>query len=292
MKKYLFIMAVALAVAIFTGCSKDDEGGGSNAQFRVQVPSFVKGTSKIRVDMSVACDAAPTVTFATEGNALGVVSLMETPDFDTDYVYAGELIDVQFANGTATASFWYFPLTAGDHGVSFSASFTQNGVAKTTTSRRTLSVADAANGGFYPEVYGPGQGYYIYAFKNIRENNEGCDFRIALESLNGKKYPSPDYLTLTQGKDEITMESSTFYPIEPASWNAHTQSWQAGDILYVWVWNEDEGRCRWKASGPITFKMICRDAYNRCRDVVVTTDAQGNVESFEASDYYLWRNRK
>ncbi len=275
-------MAVALAVAIFTGCSKDDEGGGSEAQFRVQVPSFVKGTTPIRVDMSVACDAVPTVTFATEGNALGVVSLTETPDFDTDYVYAGEPIDVQFSNGTATVSFWYFPLTIGDHGVSFSASFTQNGIAKTTTSRRTLSVADAANGGFYPDVYCADPGNYCFVFRNVLEKKgQGCEFRVALKSFEA---PFPTICDL--GK--ITMEKDVFYPIETAIWNGLFEDWMGGDILYVF--NADSYDIQ--ANGEISILWICRDDYNRCRDVVITTDAQGNVVSSEASEYYLWRNRK
>ena len=81
--------ASAMTVMLFPSCDKDDDGGSAGG-FDVHVPSFVKGTTPIRVDLGVSCDKAPTVTFATEGDALGVVSPVENPEFDTDYVYAGE----------------------------------------------------------------------------------------------------------------------------------------------------------------------------------------------------------
>lgn len=278
MKKNLFMMMAVSAAVIFASCSKDDEGG-SEGQFSIQVPSFVKGTTPIRVDLSVACDAAPTVTFATEGSALGVVSLSETPNFDSEYVYAGEPIDVRFANGTASASFWYFPLTIGDHGVSFSVAFTQNGIAKTTTSRRVLSVSDAANGGFYPEVViGEGQGYYIFGIQNkLDKKGQGCDFYVALESLEGETEQVTSVTIWTSNHTEV-MENNIFYPVQYDS--------QGYGSLSVW------GEGTTHISAAVTLKLICRDDYNRCRDVVVTTDAQGNVVSSEASEYYLWRNRK
>ena len=87
--KFLFMAASAMTVMLFPSCDKDDDGGSAGG-FDVHVPSFVKGTTPIRVDLGVSCDKAPTVTFATEGDALGVVSPVENPEFDTDYVYAGE----------------------------------------------------------------------------------------------------------------------------------------------------------------------------------------------------------
>lgn len=65
--------ASAMTVMLFPSCDKDDDGGSAGG-FDVHVPSFVKGTTPIRVDLGVSCDKAPTVTFATEGDALGVVS--------------------------------------------------------------------------------------------------------------------------------------------------------------------------------------------------------------------------
>lgn len=101
--------ASAMTVMLFPSCDKDDDGGSAGG-FDVHVPTFVKGTTPIRVDLGVNCDKAPTVTFTTEGDALGVVSPVENPEFDTDYVYAGEPIETDFVNGRATASFWYIPL--------------------------------------------------------------------------------------------------------------------------------------------------------------------------------------
>ena len=138
--------ASAMTVMLFPSCDKDDDGGSAGG-FDVHVPSFVKGTTPIRVDLGVSCDKAPTVTFATEGDALGVVSPVENPEFDTDYVYAGEPIDASFVNGRATASFWYIPLTPGNHAVTFTVNYTQNGAAKTGTNRKVLKVSDASNGG-------------------------------------------------------------------------------------------------------------------------------------------------
>ncbi len=40
MKNQFYILVAAVAAFAFTGCSKDDEGGGSNAQFRVQASSL------------------------------------------------------------------------------------------------------------------------------------------------------------------------------------------------------------------------------------------------------------
>ena len=63
--KFLFMAASAMTVMLFPSCDKDDDGGSAGG-FDVHVPSFVKGTTPIRVDLGVSCDKAPTVTFATE----------------------------------------------------------------------------------------------------------------------------------------------------------------------------------------------------------------------------------
>lgn len=81
--KFMFMAASAMTVMLFTSCDKDDDGGSAGG-FDVHVPSFVKGTTPIRVDLGVNCDKTPTVTFTTEGDALGVVSPVENPEFDTD----------------------------------------------------------------------------------------------------------------------------------------------------------------------------------------------------------------
>ncbi len=290
MKKYLFILVAVLAAAIFTGCSKDDEAGRASV-FHVQVLKQIIPTRKIPVHLSVSCDAKPIVTFSTEGDALGVVSLTYQTEFDTEYIYANELIDVQFDSGTATAVFWYIPLTAGDHGVNFTIDYTQNGVAKTETSSRVLTVLDSFSGGFEPEIihieYDPAS--YFYTFRNSPESDKtvtGCDFQIAYDFLDEK------IEEVTIGKKYIKMEANEFYPIRPQSWEKDREVWKNWDLLYFSAWSDKYQSVLSAASGPITFSMICRDDYNRCRDIVVTTDANGEVVSAELSDYYLWRNRK
>lgn len=94
MKKYLLMMIAALACV---ACSKDDEGGISEGRFSVQVPSSVTCTTRIPVRFSVACDTAPTITFTTEGGALGIVSIDGFTSFESEKIYAGEPVDVQFA---------------------------------------------------------------------------------------------------------------------------------------------------------------------------------------------------
>ncbi len=231
-------MAVALAVAIFTGCSKDDEGGGSNSKadeiFDVQVPEYISRTRLIPVSLSIQCDRKPDVTFTTEGDAMGVVSLTEKPEFDTEYIYAKELIDVAYANGIATATFWYIPLSAGNHTVTFTANYTQNGIAKTETSGHTLTVSDAFIGGFEPKLVHLDDGIpvsYVYAFRNSPEDGTviGCDFRIAVKSFEGNAK------SIGIEKAHITMNANEneFYPIRPQSWNPQKQEWETRDYFYV-----------------------------------------------------------
>ena len=276
--KFMFMAASAMTVMLFTSCDKDDDGGSAGG-FDVHVPSFVKGTTPIRVDLGVSCDKAPTVTFATEGDALGVVSPVENPEFDTDYVYAGEPIDASFVNGRATATFWYIPLTPGDHAVTFTVNYTQNGAAKTGTNRKELKVSDASNGGFYPEVIGESSSYY-FSFRNeIDKFKVGCEFYVAFVSLNGQTDPAPFDISLTQGyNNEIIMEKDTFYPVEAGKWDAGWRDWVDSDIMVI-----GQG-----VTGAITMKLVFRDKFNRCRDVSVQTDADGKAISSEASEYYLW----
>ena len=279
--KFLFMAASAMTVMLFPSCDKDDDGGSAGG-FDVHVPSFVKGTTPIRVDLGVSCDKAPTVTFATEGDALGVVSPVENPEFDTDYVYAGEPIDASFVNGRATASFWYIPLTPGNHAVTFTVNYTQNGAAKTGTNRKVLKVSDASNGGFYPEVVGEAAGYY-FSFRNELEKfKRGCDFYVAFVSLNGKTDPKPFNILTSQGKNNAVMAKDTFYSISGGKWDDGWQNWIDGDGMVI----------REGVSGEITLKLIFRDNYNRCRDVEVKTDANEEVISSIASDYYLWPRNK
>lgn len=49
--------ASAMTVMLFPSCDKDDDGGSAGG-FDVHVPSFVKGTTPIRVDLGVSCDKA------------------------------------------------------------------------------------------------------------------------------------------------------------------------------------------------------------------------------------------
>lgn len=271
--------ASAMTLVMFTSCDKDDDGGSAGG-FDVHVPSFVKGTTPIRVDLGVSCDKAPIVTFATEGDALGVVSPVENSEFDTDYVYAGEPIDASFVNGRATATFWYIPLTPGDHAVTFTVNYTQNGAAKTGTNRKVLKVSDAANGGFYPEVIGPDPGYYYFSFRNeLDKFKYGCEMYLAFVSLNDQTDPTPYNISLTQGgSSKVTLEKGIFYPVRAGKWDEGWQDWVDSNIM----------RIRDGVSGAITLKLVFRDNYNRCRDVVVKTDENKNLVSSEASDYYLW----
>ena len=55
--KFLFMAASAMTVMLFPSCDKDDDGGSAGG-FDVHVPSFVKGTTPIRVDLGVSCDKA------------------------------------------------------------------------------------------------------------------------------------------------------------------------------------------------------------------------------------------
>lgn len=277
--KIVFMAASAMTLVMFTSCDKDDDGGSAGG-FDVHVPSFVKGTTPIRVDLGVSCDKTPTVTFATEGDALGVVSPVENPVFDTDYVYAGEPIDASFVNGRATATFWYIPLTPGNHAVTFTVNYTQNGAAKTGTNRKVLKVSDAANGGFYPEVIGPDPGYYYFSFRNeLDKFKYGCEMYLAFVSLNDQTDPTPYNISLTQGgSSKVTLEKGIFYPVRAGKWDEGWQDWVDSNIM----------RIRDGVSGAITLKLVFRDNYNRCRDVVVKTDENKNLVSSEASDYYLW----
>jgi len=211
MKKYLLMMIAALACV---ACSKDDEGGISEGRFSVQVPSSVTCTTRIPVRFSVACDTAPTITFTTEAGALGIVSIDGFTSFESEKVYAGEPVDVQFADGTATAEFRYIPLSSGEHTVTFAASYTQNGVAKTAISRQVLSVAEDAGKEFVPDVYLDSEECYIFQF---RKPETGYEYRVGLGSFEGKTGEHPDYVTIKQDKNRVTMKADTFYLIQ---WNA------------------------------------------------------------------------
>lgn len=281
MLKHAFMAASAMTLMLFSSCGKDDDGG-SGGGFDVHVPSFVKGTTPIRVDLGVNCDKAPTVTFTTEGDALGVVSPVENPEFDTDYVYVDEPIGANFVNGRATATFWYIPLTPGNHAVTFTVNYTQNGAAKTGTSRKVLKVSDASNGGFYPEVVSDAPGYY-FSFRNeLEKYKRGCDYYMSFVSLNGQTDPEPFNILISQGKNNVVIAKDTFYSISGGKWDDGWKNWIDGDGMVI----------REGVSGEITLKLIFRDNFNRCRDVEVKTNAKEEVISSIASDYYLWPRNK
>ncbi len=302
MKNQFYILVAAVAAFTFTGCSKDDDGlpDPDSSQFiRVQVPKLVLETVPIRVDVDVPCDGMPTVTFTTENNLLGVVSPVENPDFNTDYVYAGESIDVQYSNGHATATFWYLPLTRGDgnHAVNFTVNYTSNGEAKSATIRKVLNVEPYSGYGFYPEAVG-NDIEYCYVFSNQEGTGKyGCDFRVAFISLNGKSDLSPNYVELTQRSGNVrpiptvTMKNDVFYPCQSAKWSDAFQDWADGDVMRVRVWDDAKGQCSNKIFDAITFQLICRDNYHRCRDIVVDTSKDGKVTT-TMGEYYLWKNKK
>ena len=283
MKKHLFIMLAVSAAVIFAGCSKEDDGSISEGRFSVQVPSSVTCTTRIPVRFSVACDTAPTVTFTTEAGALGIVSIDGFTSFESEKIYAGEPVDVQFADGTAIAEFRYIPLSSGEHSVTFTASYTQNGVAKSAISRQVLSVAEDAGKEFVPDVYLDSEECYIFQF---RKPDTGYEYRVGLGSIEGKTGEHPDYVTIMQGKDDVTMEADAFYPIAWNRWGDCTSS------LAVWSWQDDISIYHYMRTGPINLALIFRDDCDRCRDMVIKTDSQGKVVSSILGDYYLWRNRK
>lgn len=278
MKKQFYMMLVASMAAMFTGCSKEDDvpsDPDSSPFIRVQVPKLVLETTAIRVDVDVPCDGTPTVAFATENNLLGVVSQVEKPDFDTDYVYAGEPIDVQYSNGHATVTFWYIPLTRGDgnHAVSFTVHYTLNGEPQSATTRKVLNVEQYSGYGFYPEAYGDDPGSYYFRFNNKLNGKEGGDFWIAFVSLNDETDPANFEIYYSGSK---RVEKNAFYTWTPNRWGEVDR----GLVVY------DEGL------GEITVKLICRDMYHRCRDFVFVSDAEGTVTASTYSEYYLWKNRK
>ncbi len=283
MKNQFYILVAAVAAFAFMGCSKDDEGGGSDAQFQVQASSKVVCTDRIPVRFSVACDAVPTVTFTTEEGSLGIVIMDAFTSFDSEKIYAGEPIEVKFANGVATTEFRYIPLSAGSHTVTFTASYTQNGVAKTATSRQVLTVETDASKEFVPDVYLASEDCYIFEFRKVET---GVIYRVGLGSLEGKTGEHPDYVTIMPDEEDIRMEKDAFY----------SMTWDRFGVctcpLTVWSWAEEKGRYRYLINGPITLTLVFCDAYDRCRDVVIETDAQGKVVSSVLGDYYLWRSRK
>lgn len=106
----------------------------------------------------------------------------------------------------------------------------------------------------------------------------GCDFSIRFVSINGETDPAPYDIILGQGKNStVIMAKDKFYPIRAEKWSEEWRDWVDGDGMIVR-----------EVSGAITMKLILRDNYNRCRDVVIETDADGDVISSQASDYYLW----
>lgn len=267
--KQVLICLILLGLA--SSCEKDESH--SKGGFVVQVPSFVKGTTPIRVDFSTLCDTPPHVSFTTENGALGVVSMTENMEFETSYIYSGEEIPVSFENGRAQASFWYVPLSSGKHAVSFHADYTENGVKRTGTNRQVLKVSNAANGNFNIEV--KGFGYFSLGFNNLFGKNIGCDVRIC---LNKTSYPATGFYLAQSGGSSQDVELGQFYTFKCSEW------W--GNQLDV----ADAFCCAHyqSLSSPITLYFTFRDDFCRCRDVVVNLGGDGNLVSYETGEYYLW----
>ena len=78
--------------------------------------------------------------------------------------------------------------------------------------------------------------------------------------------------------NKVILERGRFYPLEAGKWDEGWQNWMNSDIMVI----------RGDVSGAITLKLVFRDNYNRCRDVVVEMDSDKNLISSVASDYYLW----
>ena len=116
----------------------------------------------------------------------------------------------------------------------------------------------------------------------LEMNLKSCDFYVAFVSLNGKTDPKPFNILISQGKNNAVMAKDTFYSISGGKWDDGWQNWIDGDGMVI----------REGVSGEITLKLIFRDNYNRCRDVEVKTDANEEVISSIASDYYLWPRNK
>lgn len=282
MNKYLNLVIAVLVIGMsFASCSKNDEGGRAGG-FEVGVPGFVKQTTLIPVVLNVDCDVMPTVRFAVSDGALGVVSMTPDVKLGVDYVYPGESVPVTFANGHATATFWYIPLTPGDHGVAFEVNYRQGGEQHSGVNSQSFNVSDAANGGFYPEV-ATAPGYYFFEFRNeLGKNKEGCKIYLRFGDVNGNTDPTSMDMTITQNKIRVAMEADIFYPIKCATWDQGLQNWTGSDIMKILNDQVD----------PITMKLIFSDDFNRCRDVIVKLDKDRNLISSTAGDYYLMPRNK
>ncbi len=51
-------------------------------------------------------------------------------------------------------------------------------------------------------------GYYVYNFWKAKT---GYEYRVGLGSIDGKTGEDPDYVTIMQDKEDITMEKDVFY---------------------------------------------------------------------------------
>lgn len=283
--------ASAMTLMLFPSCDKDDDGGSAGG-FHVRIPNSVIATTLIRVDLAVNCDTAPTVTFATEGEALGVVSPTENAKLGTPYVYADEPIDVNFTNGRATATFWYIPLTPGEHTVTFQIAYTRNGKQQLGTNRQTLTVEDKPAGGFYPEIHTGGNNEFgqDFLFRNevnnvYNEHKQGCAMYLCFDDVDGQTDPAAvnaEY-RLTTG-DSFPMEKDVFYSVKWEVYSSKFDDWGDGDLMTI--------------SAPATnttMNLIFRDNFNRCRDVRVDIeirDGRDNVVRSSMGEYYLWPRDK
>lgn len=76
--KFMFMAASAMTVMLFTSCDKDDDGGSAGG-FDVHVPSFVKGTTPIRVDLGVNATKRPRSLLLPKAMHWALSALLRTP---------------------------------------------------------------------------------------------------------------------------------------------------------------------------------------------------------------------
>ena len=289
--KILFMAASAMTLMSSASCDKEDDGGSAGG-FHIRIPNSVIATTLIRVDLAVNCDTAPTVTFTTEDEALGVVSPTENAKFGTPYVYADEPIDVNFTNGRATATFWYIPLTPGEHTVTFQIAYTRNGKQQLGTNRQTLTVEDKPAGGFYPEVHTAGDDefgqnfYFRNEVNNVyNKHKQGCAMYLCFGDVDGQTDPAAvnaEYYSISELW--VPMEKDVFYSVNWSIYDPKYDDWGKGDGIMI---NAPESNT--------TMNLIFRDNFNRCRDVQVDIeirDGRDNVVRSSMGEYYLWPRDK
>lgn len=280
MKNYLITLIFALVVAGgVTSCGNDDNNDTSGGGFDVAVPSFIKTTTLVPVRFSVECDKAAVLSFEVEGEALGVVSPTQEATFGVDYLYEGDYITTTWANGVATATFWYIPLGLGSHTVTFAAEYTVNGAQKYSSHRQTLTVADAPNGGFYPEVAefmaNTDLEVLFWDFRNNINKKQGCDILVRFGDINGETEPAKFEI----GISTTPLVKYIFYKLQTDMWYDNVQDWRDSDTMII--------RNITALKETNTIRLIFCDNFNRCKDVTVEFKKDGTMLSSTAGEYYL-----